>query len=150
MYGNRSRWEILCDVLDACDYKNGACLTTIMRKANLNTLYAELCIAILVESNLLQVIDHPTGNPRQNNNTKTYPCYVKTSKGKAFLDLFDNIEKMLENPNEDPKYSLARAWIHDGISRARAVFIVKCLACMRAWDTPKIPRELKAVAHCCE
>jgi len=149
MRGNRSRWEILCDVLDACDGKSGVCLTTIMRKANLNSLYAELCIAILVESKLLQVIDHPTGNPRQNNNTRTYSCYVKTSKGRAFLDSFNNIRKMLANPNEDPKYSLARAWVYEGLTRARAVFVVKCLTRLHEWDTQKIlPKEIKEMTYC--
>lgn len=106
---NRSRWEILRDVLEACDGNSGVCLTTIMRKANLNSLYAAYCIDILVKSNLLRVIDQPIGNPRHNNNTRTYPRYVKTPEGKAFIDLLDKAQKMVVNHNEDPKYSLARA-----------------------------------------
>lgn len=80
-----------------------------MRKANLNSLYAVHCIDILAKSNLLRVVDQPIGNPRQNNNTKTYPHYVKTPEGKAFLDLFDKIQKMVMNHDENPKYPLAHA-----------------------------------------
>lgn len=108
VHANRSRWEILHDVLEACNDNGGVCLTALMRKANLNSLYAVNCIDILVKSNLLRVIAQPIGNPRQNNNTRTYRCYVKTPEGKAFLNLFDKIKKMVENHNEDPRHSIVR------------------------------------------
>jgi len=99
-YKKRSRWEILSDVLEACNGSSGVCLTVIMRKANLNSLYTAHCIDILVKSNLLRVIDQPIGNPRQNNNTRIYWRYVKTPEGKAFIELFDKVQKMVMNQNE--------------------------------------------------
>lgn len=101
-HANRSRWEILRDVLEVCNGNGGVCLTTIMRKANLNSLYAANCIDILVESNLLRVIGQPIDNPRQNNNARIYRRYVKTFEGKAFVDLFNKVQEMVVNRNENP------------------------------------------------
>lgn len=97
-------------------------MTTIMRKANLNSFYAALCIDILVKSNLLRVVDQSIGNPRQNNNSKTYHRYVKTLEGKVYIDLFDEIQKMVVNFDEDPKHSCvqAQALILARSKRARA------------------------------
>ena len=104
---NRSRWEILRDVLESCNGNPGICLTAIIQKANLNTCQAAYFIDVLSKSNLLRVIDRSRENPRQKNKKRMYVRYTKTSKGKAFVDLFDKLQKMVEesaniNYNKEP------------------------------------------------
>lgn len=95
---NRSRWEIFRDVLESCNGNPGVCLTVIIRKANLNTCQAAYFIDVLSKSNLIRVVDRSNENPRQKNKKRMYVRYTKTPKGKAFVDLFDKLQKMVDAP----------------------------------------------------
>jgi predicted transcriptional regulator len=82
--GNRRDKLVIISVMLSHAAK-GVCKTELMYKVGLSSAQLERYIPVLVRSELLEISNH-----------SKKPVYMTTDKGRSFLDIFDNLVKLLD------------------------------------------------------